>query len=196
MFTTTWKNIKSEYNNNKFKISAPTWNHTFDLPDGSYSISDIQDYFEFFIKKQETLTENPSIKVYPNKIKNRIIFKVKTGFKLELLTPETMKWLGSTSKDADKDKNGKDALKLEFVEVVLVYCYLANNSYQQVSKVLLTFVPNKQFGQLITISPYELTMLKTTISEFPSIEVWFTDQNNRPLEIEDSVNIILIIGKV
>ena len=56
-----WKNIKSEYNNNKFKISTPTWNETFDLPDSSYSISDIQDYFEFIIKKHETLTENPSI---------------------------------------------------------------------------------------------------------------------------------------
>ena len=78
----TWKNIKSEYNNNKFKISAPTWNDTFDLPDGSYSISDIQDYFEFIIKKHETLTENPPIQIYPNKIKNRIIFKVKRGDKL------------------------------------------------------------------------------------------------------------------
>ena len=90
------KNIKSEYNNNKFKISAPTWNDTFDLPDGSYSISDIQDYFEFIIKKHETLTENPPIQIYPNKIKNRIVFKIKTGYKLELLTPETMKLLGST----------------------------------------------------------------------------------------------------
>ena len=91
----TWKNIKSEYNNNKSKISAPTWNDTFDLPDGSYSISDIQDYFEFIIKKHETLAENPSIQICPNKIKNRIIFKVKTGYKLELLSPETMKLLGS-----------------------------------------------------------------------------------------------------
>ena len=73
----TWKNIKSEYNNNKFKISAPTWNDTFDLPDGSYTIDDIQDYFEFIIKKHETLTHNPSIKVYSNKIKNRIVFKKK-----------------------------------------------------------------------------------------------------------------------
>ena len=72
----TWKNIKSEYNNNKFKISAPTWNDTFDLPDGSYSIADIQDYF---VKKHETLTENPPIQIYPNKIKNRIVFKAKTG---------------------------------------------------------------------------------------------------------------------
>ena len=104
----TWKNIKSEYNNNKFKISAPTWNDTFDLPDGSYSISDIQDYFEFIIKKHEALTENPPIQIYPNKIRNRIVFKVKTGYKLELLSLEMTKLLGSTKKDVDKDKNGED----------------------------------------------------------------------------------------
>ena len=76
----TWKNIKSECNNNKFKISAPTWNETFDLPDGSYSIDDIQDYFEFIIKGHETLTENPPVQIYSNKIKNRIVFKIKTGY--------------------------------------------------------------------------------------------------------------------
>ena len=111
-----------------------------------------------------------------------------------MLSPETMKLLGSTKKDADKDKNGEDVPKLESVELVLVHCNLVNNSYQQASKVLFTFVPNKQFGQLITISPHLLTMLKTTNAEFQSIQVWFTDQNNRPLEIEDSVNITLIIG--
>ena len=94
----TWKNIKTEYNNNKFQISAPTWNETFDLPDGSYSIDDIQDYFEFIINKHKTLTENLSIKIYSNEIKNRIVFKIKNGCKLELLTPETMKLLGSTKK--------------------------------------------------------------------------------------------------
>ena len=94
----TWKNIKSEYNNNKFKLSASTWNDTFDLVDGSYFIDDIQDYFEFIIKKHDNLTENPPIKIYPNKIKNRIVFKIKTGYKLQLLTPETMKLLGSTKK--------------------------------------------------------------------------------------------------
>ena len=104
----TWKNIKSEYNNNKFKISAPTWNDTFDLPDGSYSIDDIQDYFEFIIKKHETLSENLSIQIYPNKIKTRIVFKIKNGYKVELLTPETMKLSGSTKKVADKDKNGEN----------------------------------------------------------------------------------------
>ena len=190
----TWKNIKSEYNNNKFKISAPTWNDTFDLPDGSYSISDIQDYFEFIIKKHETLTENPPIQIYPNKTKNRIVFKIKTGYKLELLTPETMKLLGSTKKDVDSDKNSENVPKLESVEVVLVHCNLVNNNYQQASKVLFTFVPNKQFGQLINIAPHSLTMLSTTNTEFSSIEVWFTDQNSEPLEIEDAVNLTLVIG--
>ena len=103
----TWKNIKSAHNNNKFKISAPTWNDAFDLPDGSYSIEDIQDYFEFIIKKHETLTKNPPVEIYPNKIKNRIIFKIKTGYKLEPLSPETIKLLGSTKKDVDQDKNGE-----------------------------------------------------------------------------------------
>ena len=90
----TWKTIKSEYNTNKFKISAPTSNDTFDLPDGSYSIVDIQDYFEFVIKKHKTLTENLPVQIYANKIKNRIVFKIKTSYKVELLTPETMKLLG------------------------------------------------------------------------------------------------------
>ena len=84
----------------------------------------------------------------------------------------------------DKDKNGEDVPKLESIEVVLVHCNLVNNSYQKTSKVLFTFVPNKQVGQLITISPHLLTMLKTTSVEFQSIELWFTDQNKRPLEIE------------
>ena len=140
----TWKNIKSEYNNKKFKISAPTWNETFDLPDGSYSIVDIQDYFEFIIKKHETLAENPPIQIYPNKIKNRIVFKIKTGYKLELLSPETIKLLGSikniiAKKDVDKNKGGEDVPKLESVEVDLMHCNLVNNSYQQASKVYIYF---------------------------------------------------------
>ena len=94
----TWKNIKSAYNNNKFKISAPPWNGTFDLPDGFYSIAEIQDYFEFMIKKHETLTEDPPVEIYPNQVKDKIVFKIKTGYKLELLSPEAMKLLGSTKK--------------------------------------------------------------------------------------------------
>ena len=190
----TWKNIQSECNNNKFKISAPTWNDTFDLPDGSYSIADIQDYFEFIIKKHETLTENPPIQIYPNKIKNRIVFKIKTGYKLELLTPETMKLLGSTKKDVDKDKDGENVPKLESVEVVLVHCNLVKNDYQHTSKVLFTSVPNKHFGQLINISPDSLTMMNTINTKFSFVEVWFTDQVSKSLEIEDSVNMTIIIG--
>ena len=105
-----------------------------------------------------------------------------------------MKLLGSTKKDIDKDKDGRDVAKLESVEVVLVYCNLVNNSYQQASQVLFTFVLNKEFSQLITILPHLLTVLKATNAEFKSIQVWLTDQNNRPLKIEYSINTTLIIG--
>ena len=91
----TWRNIKSECNNNKFKLFAPTWNDEFNLPDGSYSVSDIQDCFKCIIKKHETIVDNPPVQIYVNKIKNRIVFKIKTGYKLELLTEETMQLLGS-----------------------------------------------------------------------------------------------------
>ena len=105
-----------------------------------------------------------------------------------------MKLLGSTKKDVDQNKDGEDVPKLESVVVVSVNCNLVNNNYQQASKVLFTFVPNKQFGQLINIAPHSLIMLSTTNTEFSSIEVWFTDQNSEPLEIEDNVNLTLIIG--
>ena len=190
----TWKNIKSEYNNNKFKISARTWNDTFDLPDGSSSIADIQHYFELIIKKYEVITENSPVQIYPSKIKNRIVFKIKTGYKLELLTPETMKLLGSTKKVVDKDKNGENVPKLESVEVILVHCNLVKNDYQHISKVLFTFVPNKKFGQLLNISPHVFTMMNTVNTEFSSVEVWFMDQSSKALEIEDNVNLTLIIG--
>ena len=190
----TWKNIKTEYNNNKFKISAPTWNETFDLSDNSYTIDDIQDYFEFIIKKHETMTDNPPRKIYSNKIKNRIVFKIKNDYKLELSTPETIKLLGSTNKVLDKDKNSENVPKLESVEVVLVHCNFVKNDYQHASKVLFSFVPNKQFRQLLNISPHIFTMMKTVNTEFSSIEVWFTDQSSKPLEIKDNVNLTLIIG--
>ena len=190
----TWKNIKSEYKNNKFKVLAPTWNDTFDLPDGSYSIADIQDYFEFIIKKHETLTKNPPVQVYPNKIKKGTVFKIKNGYKLELLTFETMKLLGSTKKDVDKDKDGEIVPKLQSLEVVLVHCNLVTNYYQHESKVLFSFVANKQFGQLINISPNSLRMMNTVNTKFSSVEVWFTDQASKALEIEDDVNLTLIIG--
>ena len=146
----TWKNVKSTYNNNnKFKISAPTWNETFDLPDGSYNIPEIQDYIEYIIKKHKTIGETAPILIYANTITNRIVFKIKTGYKLELLSKETMKLLGSTKDTIDADKNSENVPRLENVEVVLVHCNLVNNSYQQHLRILFTFVPNKQYGQLL-----------------------------------------------
>ena len=120
--------------------------------------------------KHETIADNLPLQICPNKIEV-IVFKVKTGYKLELLSPEIKKLLGSAKKDIDKDKDGEDVPKLDSVAVVLFHCNLVNNSYLQSSKVLFTFVPNKQFCQLITISPHSLTMLKTTNAEFQSIEL-------------------------
>ena len=122
----TWKNAKSTYNNNKFKISAPTWNETFDLPDGSYNIPTIQNYLEYIIKKHETIAETSPILIYANNITNRIVFKIKAGYKLELLSEETMKLLGSTKNIIDTDKNSENVPRLENVEVGLVHCNLVN----------------------------------------------------------------------
>ena len=187
----TWKNVKSTYNNNKFKILAPTWNETFDLPDGSYNISELQNYIEYIIKKHETIGETVPILIYANTINNRIVFKIKSGYKLELLSKETMKLLGSTKSVIDSDKKSENVPRLENV---LVNCNLVNNSYQQHSRVLFTFVPTKQYGKLISISPHSLVFLKTMITEFSEIEIWFTDQNKNALEIEDNANISLIIN--
>ena len=117
----TWKNVKSSYNNNKFKISAPTWSEEFELPHGSYSVSDIQDYFEYILKKHSESVDNPSIRIYVNKIQNRITFKIKNGYYLELLTPETMKLLRSAESKITTDKNSENVPRLEAVELVLVY---------------------------------------------------------------------------
>ena len=114
----TWKKIKSSYKNNKFKISAPTWTDEFELPDGSYSISDIQDYFEYILKKHSENVDDRSIKIYVNKIENWVTFKIKNGHYLELLTPETMKLLESTEIKITKDKNGENVPHLEIVELV------------------------------------------------------------------------------
>ena len=103
----TWKNIKSSYNNNKFKISAPTWNDKFELPDGSYSASDIQDYFEYIWEKHGENVDDPSGQIYVNKIKNSTTFKIKSGYSRELLTTETMKLFGSTENKITKDKTVK-----------------------------------------------------------------------------------------
>ena len=133
-----WKNIKMSYKNNKFKISAPTWNDEFELPDGSYLISGIQDFFEHILKKHKESSDNPSTRIYVNKTEKRITFKIKTGYYLELFFlsyPETMKLLGSTENKITKDKNGEYLPYLEITEVVLVHCNIVNNYYQQDSRV-------------------------------------------------------------
>ena len=157
-------------------------------------ISEIQDYIEYIIKKHKTIGEYAPILIYANTIHNRIVFKIKSGYKLELLSKETMNILGSTKDIIDAGKNSENVPKLENVEVVLVHCNLVNNAYQQHSRVLFTFVPTKQYGQLISISPDSLVFLKTMNTEFSEIEIWFTDQNDNALEIEDNVNRSLIIN--
>ena len=121
------------------------------MPYGSYSISDIQDYFEYIIKKHETIGNNRHVHIYVNKIKNRIVFEIKTGYKLELLSLETMTFLGSRNKDVDQEKDGEHVPKLESVEVVLVHFISVSNKCQQASKVSFTYMPKKKFGQLIKL---------------------------------------------
>ena len=145
------------------------------------------------MKKHGKNTNNPLIQIYVNKIENRITFKIKNGYSLELLTKETMKLLGSTENKITKDKNGEDVPHLEITEVVLVHCKIVNNDYQQDSRILYTFVPNKPFGSLLKISPTNHIFLKTFNSEYNEIEVWFTDQNSNPLEIEDRINLTMVI---
>ena len=128
-----------------------------------------------------------------NKIENRITFKIKDGYSLELLTKETMKLLGSAENKITKDKNAENVPHLEITEVVLVYCNIVNNDYQQDSRVLYTFLPNKSFGGLLDISPSNHIFLKTFNSEYDEIVVWFTDQNSKPLEIEDRINLTMVI---
>ena len=133
------------------------------------------------------------MKIYVNKIENRIIFKIKTRHSLELLTSKTMKLLGSTENETTKGKNGENVLHLEVTEVVLVHCNIVNNDYQQDSRALYIFVPNKPFDSLLEICPKNHIFLKIFNSEFQTIEIWFTDQNNQPLEIEDRINLTVVI---
>ena len=189
----TLRNIKSSCNNNKFEISAQTWNDKFELPDGSYSISDIQDYFKYISKKHGEDIDKPSVQIYVNKNENRVRFNIKNGYSLELLTPETMKLLGNTKNKLTKDKSDENVPHLEIKEVVLAHCNIVNNDYQQDSRVLYTFVPNKPFGGLLEISPTNHIFIKTFNSEYGEIKVWFIDQNKQALEIEDRINLTMVI---
>ena len=133
------------------------------------------------------------MQIYVNKIESRITFKIKDGYSLELLTPETMKLLGSTKSKITQDKNGENVPHLEITEVELVHSNIANNDYQQDSRVLSTFVPNKLFGSLSETSPTNHVFPKTFNWEYDEIIVWFTDQNSPPLEIEDRINLTMVV---
>ena len=126
----TWRNIKSSYKNNKFKISALAWSDEFELPDGSYSMSDIQDYFEYILKKHSESVDDPPIEIFVSKNETRITFKIKNGYYLELLTPETMKLLENTEIKINGEKNAGNVPHLEVVELVLIHCNIVDNSYQ------------------------------------------------------------------
>ena len=138
-------------------------------------------------------TDKPSVLIYVNKIENRVTFKTKDGYTLELLTLETMKLLGSSENKKTKDKNGENVPHLEVTEVVLVHCNIVNSDYQQDSRVFYTFVPNKPFGSLLAFSPTIHIFLKTFNSEYDEIKAWFTDQNSQPIEIEDGINLTIVI---
>ena len=135
------------------------------------------------------------IKIYTNKIENRTLLKIETGSYLELSNPETMKLHGYTESKITKDKYGENVPYLEITEVVLIPFNLLNNSYQQNSRVLHIFVPNKSFGQLLDISSRNLIFLKMFDSEFSYIELLFTDRNSNPLEIEEKINITAVINE-
>ena len=130
--------------------------------------------------------------MYTNEVRNRLNFKIKTGYKLELLTKETQKILGDGPL-IDKDKNSDNVPQLDKVEYVLLHCNLVENNYLQNSKFLYEFVPDKSFGQLISVRPPEFIQCKTRDTNFDYTEIWFIDQNNKYLQTEDKVSFTLII---
>ena len=144
----TLKNIKKSYKNNKFKILCPAWHEKLELSDGSYSVSTFRDYFNYINKKHEKVPNIPPIRIYVNKIENKIIFEIKKYYYLELLTPETMKLLGNIESKITKNKNDEDIPHLEIIAVILVHYIIVKNDYLQEPRVLYTFVPNKYIGQL------------------------------------------------
>ena len=148
-----------------------------------------------FKKKHGEDIDKPSVQIYESKIEMRVTFKIKNGYSLEILTPETIKLLGSTENKITKDKNSENVPHLEITEVVLVHCNIVNNDYQQDSRVLYTFVPNKPFGSLLEISPANHIFLKTFNSEYDEIKVRFTDQHTQPLEIEARINLTMVNEK-
>ena len=188
-------------------MSEPTWSEDVTITDGSYTcyytsvtipdeIFQIQNYFlDEVIKKHESnvkSNEQSTMLIYANRILNRVSFRIKTGYKLELLTNETMRLLGD-GPIIDTAKNGENVARLEIVRSVLVFGNLVENIYLQDSKLLFSFVPNSRFGSLLSITPQVLKYCDTVDSIFDYIEISFADQNGRPLEIGDDITVTIII---
>ena len=191
----TWHNVK-ENHNNKFRLSGPTWSKDVTLPDGSYKIHQILNCFlDEVIKKYEsdvTSNEQSPILIVANRILNRVAFRIKTGYKLELLTNEIMRLLGD-GPIIDTTKTGENVPKLEIVRNVLVFCNLVQNVYLQDIKLLFSFVPNSRFGNLLSIISQVLKYCDTVDSLFDYIEILFTVQNGMPLQIDADITVSIII---
>ena len=162
------------------------------------NLNDLMDYILYqiikiikVIKNHEKVTDNPSIRIYVNKIKNRIIFRIKTGYFLELFMSETMKLLASIKSKITKNENDENVPHLEVIEVVLVHCNIDNNDYQQDSRVLYTIFPSKFLGWLLNISPK--SFIKSFDSKFSHTEECFPKESSNHLEIQDKINISLVI---
>ena len=182
-----WKNAKKSYKNNKLKWRI--WITCWIIFCIKYSR-----LFWVYLKKHVEKTFNSSITISIDKIENRIMVKIKTGYDPKVLTPETMKLLRSTKSKITANENGENIPNLEITELVLIYCNIVNNSYQQNSWIFHIFVSNKSFGQLLNISPQKCRFLKTFDSEFSDIEVCFTNQNSKSLEKKKKKNITLVIN--
>ena len=162
------------------------------MPDGCYYMSYTKDYIDYIIKKNETLRTISPNNVYINRINNRLVFKIKDRYKLELQMRETVGLFGSTKELIDKIKNEE---KVQSLEVVFVQCNLVDNQYQQKFEVLYTFSPYKSYAYLLNVVPSNLVFLKTYNTESDEIIITFTNQNGRPLEIEDKVDLTMLINK-
>ena len=160
-----------------------------------YSVSDIQEYIECIIINMKILPNNCPIHIYTNRIDNRLVFKIKDWYKKESQSPETIKLFDRTKKSIDKTNNGENVTSFEVVEVVLVQYNLVDNQYQQKSKVLYIFTPNKCYIYPLNVKPSHLAFLETYNTELDEIIIKFTDQNGWSLEIEHKFNFTLLINK-
>lgn len=186
----TWKNIKDSYDNNTMAYRVIDKDRTvrMKLPDGSYSINDINNYLHMtMIQQNDAEKEDYPISIYPNSTYNRVSITMKPNFKL-ILGQGMARVLGFSENTITSSSNGDFVPKLERVETVLVHCNLAQNSFTQDSSLIFSFVPDNVFGSQLHQKPnFPLWRQTTKNSEISEIDIWFTDQLYRPLEIEDNL---------